>query len=186
MKIKIYLTILFLLLSLKVYANVRSVQDNFKAVYNVIDTSGNHVSSETITLAIQRASDGYWYDFNDSTFKNSGWTNKTVNLTEDSTNGLYAYTFNPPASETDAEQYVMLYDNASATYGDHQSELVSYQDLAGSSASGIADAVLDELLSGHTTSGSLSATLTNITNATDGDKESGSYTGIENTIRRSR
>jgi hypothetical protein len=109
------------------FGDVRNVQDNYKFVYSVIDTSGNPVASETVALQIQRASDGYWYDFSDSTFKNSAWTSKTTNLTEDSTNGLYFYVFDPPASETGPEQYVFTIDNASATYGDHQSMTVTYQ-----------------------------------------------------------
>jgi len=120
---------LFLMFSTSAFATIRNIQDNFKLIYNVIDTSGDHVGSETVTLAIQKASNGYWYDFNDDTFKNSGWTNKTTNLIEDSTNGLYHYTFNPPVSETATEEYVFLVDNASATYGDHQSESVCYQNI---------------------------------------------------------
>jgi len=120
---------LFLMFSTLAFAAIRNIQDNFKLIYNVIDTSGNHVGSETITLAIQKASNGYWYDFSDDTFKTSGWTNKTTNLTEDSTNGLYYYTFNPPTSETTAEEYIFLVDNASTTYGDHQALVVTYQNI---------------------------------------------------------
>lgn len=114
-------------------AFIRNIQDNHRVVYNIIDTSGDHVTGETVTLQIQRLSDGYWFDFNDSSFKNTGWTNKTTNLTEDSTNGLYYYIYNPPAGETGAEQYLFLIDNASATYGDHQSTIVSYQDFPSAS-----------------------------------------------------
>lgn len=108
-------------------ADTRNVQDNYKFVYSIVDTAGNPVAGETVNLQIQRASDGYWLDFADTTFKDTGWTNKTTALTEDSTNGLYSYVFNPPASETGPEEYVFTVDNASATYGDHQSMTVTYQ-----------------------------------------------------------
>lgn len=129
MKIKYFSLslIICLLLSPWSFASVRNVQDNYQVVYNVIDENGDHVGSETITLKIKRVSDGFWFDFNDSTFKSSAWTSKSTNLTEDATEGFYHYTYDPPASETGAEQYQFLLDNASVTYGDHQSFTVSYQ-----------------------------------------------------------
>ncbi len=158
------------------FANVRNVQDNYKFVYNIVDSLGAHVSGQTVTLKIQRASDGYFYDFTDSTFKNSGWTNKTVNLSEDATNGLYSYTFDPPLSETAAQQYVFIIDNANATYGDHQSQVVNYQKIAGS--------VWDE--TNVCDSLSASQCLSAIKNSTDGDREGLDYSGIEKTIRTQR
>lgn len=104
-----------------------TVQDNYKFIYTVADTSGDHVTGQTVTLKIMRGSDGQFFDFSDSAFKASGWTAKTANLTEDTTDGYYYYLYNPPASETGADQYVFIVDNADATYGDHQSETVSYQ-----------------------------------------------------------
>lgn len=152
-KIFAFLVLLaFLSFGIVAHAAIRNVQDNFRFVYNIIDTSGNHVTGQTVTVQIQKASNGYWYDFSDDTFKNSGWTNKTTNLTEDATNGVYYYTFNPPASETAADEYVFLVDNSDATYGDHQSMAVQYQSI-GTSTVTVAG-VWDELQSGHTTAGS--------------------------------
>jgi len=142
---------------------VRNIQDNHQVIYHIIDTSGNHVSGQTVTLKIKRISDGYWYDFNDDTFKNSGWTSKSTNLSEDATEGYYYYTFDPPASETSAEQYLFLVDNSDATYGDHQSKVVCYQDIGNSDfdyssndvglSSTAIDNIWDELQSEHTTAG---------------------------------
>lgn len=111
------------------YASVRNIGENYQLVYHVLDVSGNHVTGETVTLAIKKISNGYWFDFDDSTFKNTGWTSKTTNLTEDSTDGFYYYTFTPPGSETAVDEYQFLVDNASATYGDHQSETVQYLNI---------------------------------------------------------
>ena len=113
-------------------AVTRNVQDNHQLIYHVLDASGNHVSGQSVTLKIKRVSDGAWLDFNDMAFKASGWTAKSTTLSEDTTEGYYYYTYNPPSSETGADQYLFVVDNASATYGDHQSQLVSYQDIGSS------------------------------------------------------
>lgn len=118
-----------ILLCFPSFAITRNIQDNYKLTYTITDTSGDHVGSQSPTVQIQRASDGYWMDFSDATFKSSGWTAKTAALTEDSTNGFYHYTFNPPASETGAEEYVLVVDNADATYGDRQALTVAYQNI---------------------------------------------------------
>lgn len=117
-------------------ASVRNVGDAHLLVYNVIDASGNHVTGETVTLKVRRASDGHWFDFNDSTFKASGWTSKSANLSEDATEGFYYYLWTPPGSETAANQYSLCLDNASATWGDHQCVTVSYQAISDFDASG--------------------------------------------------
>lgn len=129
---KIVVALLLLLIGNICYANVRNIQDNYQLIYNIVDSDGNPVSSETVTLKIKKISNDYWYDFNDDTFKTSGWTNKTTNLSEDGTDDYYYYTFNPPASESSADQYMMLIDNVSATYGDHQALTVTYQDIGNS------------------------------------------------------
>lgn len=146
-------------------ASVRNVQDNHAITYSVIDSNGDHVSGQTVSLKIQKVSTGHWFDFDDSTFKASGWTSKSTNLSEDSTEGFYYYVFNPPASETTAEQYRFCVDNASGTYGDHQCEVISYQEFGGSSASAIADAVWDEAISGHLSAGTTGEKLNNASSA---------------------
>ena len=108
---------------------VRNVQDNYLFTYTVTNPSGDFVSGQTITLSIKKVSNGYWYDFSDNTFKASGWTSKTTTLLEDSTNGYYYYLFDPPDSETSPDQYLFVINNDDSTYGDHQVELVVYQDI---------------------------------------------------------
>lgn len=103
------------------------VGDSCKFIYNLVSSSGAHVSGQTIALSIQKGSTGAWYDFSDSTFKTSGWTNKTSNLTEDSTNGFYFKSFTPPGSETTGEQYLFCIANENVTYADHQCTTVKYE-----------------------------------------------------------
>ncbi len=108
------------------FAATKQVQDNYQFTYSITDEHGDHVSGQTVTLKIKKVSNGYFFDFADSSFKNSGWTQQSANLTEDSTHGYYYYTFNPPASETTEDSYQFVIDNASLTYGDHQSFIVDY------------------------------------------------------------
>jgi hypothetical protein len=176
MKIIVLLIICLSLNCIPSFANVRNVQDNYKFIYNIVDSLGAYVSGQNVEIKIQRASDGYFFDFNDSVFKASGWIDEQMKLSEDDVNGIYYYTFNPPASETSAEQYVFIVDNADATYGDHQAQLVNYQKIAGS--------VWDE--TNVCDSLSASQCLSTIKNSTDGDREGLDYSGIEKTIRAQR
>jgi hypothetical protein len=63
-----------------------------------LDASLNPLTSLTdLLIAIRRVSDGYFFDFNDLTFKNVGWTTRQLAMTEISaTNaaGEYYYNFN--------------------------------------------------------------------------------------------
>jgi hypothetical protein len=130
MKKKLFVIMILLFCSVPpADALVRNIQDNYQLIYTILDVYGDPVESETVTIKIKRMSDGYWLDFNDSTFKASGWTSKSTTLSEDTTEGYYYYTFDPPSSETGAEEYIFLVDNASATYGDHQSLVISYQNI---------------------------------------------------------
>lgn len=110
-------------------AAVRNVQDNAQVVYHVTDDGGDPVAGKTVEVKIKRVSDGQWYDFDDDSFKAAGWGNKSADLSEDATEGFYYYTFNPPASETSADQYQFLFDIDDPVYGDHQSIIVPYQDI---------------------------------------------------------
>ena len=170
MKIISYIIFILLVFSNLCFASgVRNIQENYQVVYNILDNDGTFVSGETVALKIKKVSTGHWYDFNDSTFKASGWTSKSANLSEDATEDYYYYTYDPPGTETAAEQYLFMVSNANATYKDHQGELVSYQDIGTSdfdyssnnvtvddktgfslSAAGI-DSIWDELQAGHTT-----------------------------------
>jgi hypothetical protein len=155
-----------LLLCVRAHAVTLNVQDNYQFVYTVANSTGSYVSGQTVSLKIKKASTGYWYDFSDSTFKASGWTNKTTNLTEDSTNEYYYYTFNPPASETAAEQYLFVIDNVSATYGDHQTETVSYQNIIDDPDT-ISAAVWDIGTSTHNVTGTMGSKLNAAASAGD-------------------
>jgi hypothetical protein len=140
---------------------VRNIQDNYEYKYVIVDTSGNPVTGQTITLRIQKQSNGYWYDFSDNTFKASGWTSPTSNLSYDTTGEFYYYLYNPPASEAASELYSFIVDNASATYGDHQAYDVAYQNIGTSTFSSASNTVT---LASGTHTGAIIPTVTAVTN----------------------
>jgi len=125
MKKFILFLMIFVALATSVFA--RDIGEPYKFIYTIVDGDGAHVSGQLPTVKIQKSSNGYWYDFSDNTFKNSGWTTKAIALTEDSTNGFYYRVFTPPATETSSEVYIFVVDNADATYADHNSLAVEYQ-----------------------------------------------------------
>ncbi len=114
----------------------RNIQDNTEAAYVCLNSTGAPVSGQTINLTIKKTSTGNWFDFSDSTFKSSGWTTKEQTLTYNSTDAIYTYNWNPPSSESAAEQYLFVYDNANTTYRDHQIESVEYQNIGTSTYAG--------------------------------------------------
>lgn len=114
----------------------RNIGDAYMAVYTCLDSDGTPVEGQNITLKIQKASNGYWFDFNDSVFKNESWGNKSVSLSEDTTEHQYYYAWTPPAGETAPEQYLFVYDNTNTTYKDHQIERVDYQAIGNSTFAG--------------------------------------------------
>lgn len=124
---KKFLIPFLILFALCTAALARDVGQPYKFVYTIVDGDGIHVTGQTPTVKIQKASNGYWYDFNDNTFKASGWTTKAIVLTEDATDGMYYRVFTPPATETSAEVYIFVVDNTDLTYADHNSLVVNYQ-----------------------------------------------------------
>jgi hypothetical protein len=149
----------------------RNVQDNYKFIYTILDSTGDYVPSQSPTLKLRRLSDDYWYDFADNTFKASGWTNKFTTLTEDAVEEYYYYLYNPPASEDSAEQYLFVVDNTAADYLDHQTESVCYQDIGNGTSdftvAAIADGVLDADATAHDTAGTVGAKINDAGTAGD-------------------
>lgn len=69
-----------------------------------------------VAFGICRLTDGFWYDFNDSTFKDSGWTTKHQALAEDD-DGFWLYTTGwaiPDANATHQVQWKVT--DASGTF----------------------------------------------------------------------
>jgi hypothetical protein len=87
----------------------------------ILDGSLSPLTGKTdILLSIRRVSDGFWYDFNDDTFKSSGWTTRQQQMTEtDSANdqGVYHYNFDTSAitNATADDTYQMRVEQSPGT-----------------------------------------------------------------------
>jgi len=81
-----------------------------------LDESLDPVTGKTdLLISIWRVSDGFYLDFNDSTFKAAGWTTRQTPMTEfDATNapGEYYYDFSVPAGD---EVYIARVDQSPGT-----------------------------------------------------------------------
>ena len=76
-----------------------------------LDSAGAYLTGLTdVLIEIRRKSDGFYFDFNDTTFKSTGWTTRQLAMTEmDATNsaGAYYYDFNT-ASLSDDDYFVRV------------------------------------------------------------------------------
>lgn len=172
-----YCLIIGILFSLTVwvgvlFAETKNIGESKKVIYTPLDTQGALITGQTVALRIEKSSNSYTWNFANSTFDNTT-NNDTVNLTEGTY--FYYYTWTPDALETSQEQYNFTVTNANTTYADTQTESVSYLDIPNRA---------EVIGSSNDTLESLSVQLDAIGDATDGDKEAGSYTGIESMIRR--
>lgn len=72
----------------------------------------------SVVAMVMRLSDGYYYDFSDSTFKDSGWTTKSLALAE-KTEGLWVNTtgFTIPTGAIDQIYQIVYEDNNGDNYG---------------------------------------------------------------------
>lgn len=92
--------------------------------------------SELPTVALRRLSDGYYLDFNDSTFKASGHTTKNYVLAEITGDtqlaGRYAYTLDTSSIITDYGDYEAIYTARDVTPNQLDSDLLRFvkSDLA--------------------------------------------------------
>lgn len=162
-------------------AFARVVGEPYRFTYNIVDSSGAHVTGQAPVVMVQKVSTGEWLDFLDNTFKADGWEAKSAALSEDAVNGYYFYQFTPPVSETASDQYVFVVDNTDPEYADHQSVIVDYE-KGGASAEDVWKAAVSASLP----EGSAGRVLSNVNDATDGDREGPDYTGIEKMIRVNR
>jgi len=170
-----WLVICSIVLFLPAMVFARNVGDTFRLVYTCVNSSGDPVEGQSITVKIQKASTGDWFDFNDSTFKNASWTNKSATMTEDATEHQYSYVWTPPGSETSAEQYSFVVDNANTTYKDHRVKVVDYQNIGNSTFAGGAVASVTGGVGGNVT-GSVGSVIGGVTVTTNNDKTGYSLT----------
>lgn len=99
--------------------------DTEKIVAIMVDASGNTLTGlSNVFLKIRRLSDDKYIDFDDNTFKSSGWGSVTKVMTEvDSTNspGEYGYSFSTSGFSDDI--YILTATSASAANSPQKGEL---------------------------------------------------------------
>jgi len=69
-------------------------------------------TSTSVSIKIMRLSDGYWHDFNDSTFKNSAWTSDVASMTSDD-NTVFTYAWTTPEAQ---DKYQPIFVDNDAVY----------------------------------------------------------------------
>ena len=124
------LLLLMILLATPAYASDFHANDeSHRVVYVVKDSSGNPVTGQTVRLAVQKSSDGFFLDFNDNTFKASGWTTRLVTMNYD-TNGEYYYrVISIDQAARMSNDFACIISNDDATYGDQQVEVVEFSNI---------------------------------------------------------
>lgn len=139
------LTILIFIVQISVYSlEFLPANYDYGFTYTCLDSNGDPVSGQTITILIKMYDkvfdETYYLDFDDNTFKTSGWTTKSINLDYDSTDGFYYHKTNSSFSTNNLDAsgllFWIIYDNADTTYRDHQVVEVT-MDSSGSGGSSI-------------------------------------------------
>lgn len=74
--------------------------------------TGTTISGESPTVGLWRETDGYWWDWDDSSFKASGWVEQFKTLTEITTTGRYGETWDSTGENLGS--YVAILSNTGA------------------------------------------------------------------------
>lgn len=101
-----------------------------RIAYTILDSNGKPVSGQTVKLAVERSKDGYFYDFNDSTFKTSGWTTRLATMAYDASGEHYFQVITIDNGGIISGDYACIISNDNATYSDHQCDVVEFDSLA--------------------------------------------------------
>lgn len=127
------LIIALLLLSSKCYASdYHQSGQGHAVVYTIISSSDSSktITNQTVGLALYRVSDGSYLDFNDNSFKASGWTTRVVRMSTNTTDGFYFRVISVDNGGIVSGEYVAIVSNDDATYGDTQAEAFELDSIA--------------------------------------------------------
>jgi len=98
-------------------------------VYTIVDTSGNHVTGETVRLTVRSWDSVNYYNFTDDTWGTFSTANSHKTLNEDATGGFYFYPMTIDSATLNSGDYVLIVSNESATYADVQAESVNFDNM---------------------------------------------------------
>jgi len=96
----------------------KTVGDTQVPLTATINGNSGGVTGQTVVAAIRRPSDGFWLDFNDNTFKNSGWTTRQITCGEvDASNapGVYEYLWDSSSAVMSPVALVVEFDVSGTT-----------------------------------------------------------------------
>lgn len=85
----------------------------------IYDLNGEGVISQAPKLSVRRLSDNQFLDFNDNTFKSSGWTTRQATMTEIDavlSKGGYGYSWNSSLSVAGESEYAVEYESSTPGY----------------------------------------------------------------------
>ena len=96
-----------------------------------------HSDVTAVAFGIRRVSDGQWYDFNDSTFKASGWITKHQALAEDD-DGLWTYDTGWAIPDSDTVYHLQWkITDATGTYQELGPKIIVNSSLLDALATGV-------------------------------------------------
>ena len=127
--LRIFLLLIFI--TTKAFAGDYHQDDAQHVVlYNVTDSSGNHVTGETVRLTMYQVRNNTFFDFDDNTFKALGSVttlHRTMN--ENATGGFYFTTVTIDSASLVSSEIVCTISNESASYADTVSEAIYFDKL---------------------------------------------------------
>lgn len=126
---KLLLLMILLISSPCLASDTHSSDENHRVTYTITDGSGNPVTGQTVRLAVERSSDGFFLDFNDNTFKNSGWTTRLVVMQYDPMGEHYYRVLSIDQAVRVSNDFACIISNDDATYGDQQVEVIEFSNI---------------------------------------------------------
>ena len=100
-----------------------------RVVYVITDITGKPVAGETVNFSLERSKDNSFFDWSDNTFKTSGWGQRLYVMSYDTVGEYYYKIITIDSGALISCDYVCYISNDSATYGDRQAEVISYDRL---------------------------------------------------------
>ena len=110
---------------------VRQIGDNAVPLELFLKLNSEAITGATVVAAVRRISDNFFLDFNDNTFKPSGWTTKTQTLTEvtgvTELAGLYRAVWDSGSAITVIGNYAIEYRRTDVSPNWLRSEYVRFE-----------------------------------------------------------
>jgi len=127
MRILLILSLLFVPI-LALAGDYHESDGTHQIIYTIVDSSGNHVTGETVRLTVRSHDSVNYYSWTNATW-GAFSPDSQVTINEDSSGGFYHYTFTADAARLVSGDYVFIISNESASFADLQAETVHFGQL---------------------------------------------------------